>query len=220
MRQYIDLHLRPSTAEQAWEMAKLASELEYRQVAITLSEVKKNTNNGLQIATRIDIEAKRQDELLDALKKYRSKFDIVAVRCLTKEVSRQAAKDHRIDILQFPEEPALRKQNWLDIHEAELAEETGCAYEINSSDILATGPMRLSKVINQIKRDVVNASKHDIPIILSSGAKNSLAMREPKALTALASLLDIDEEYALEMVSTIPAAILKRNRVRRGEEES
>ena len=39
-------------------------------------------------------------------------------------------------------------------------------------------------------------------------------MREPKALTALASLLDIDEEYAADMISTVPEAILERNRAK------
>jgi RNase P/RNase MRP subunit p30 len=219
MRQYVDLHLRPKTSEQAWEMAKLASEFGYRQVAITFSDIEKQTNKGLQIAARIDLVIKKQNELLDALKKWRKNFDIVSVKCLTKEVSRQAAKDHRIDIIQFPEDPVLRKYNWFDIHEAELAEGTGCAYEVNISEILSTGPTRLSKVINQIKRDIANASKHDIPIVISSGANNLLAMREPKALTALASLLDIDEEYALDMISTIPAMLLERNRIRRGEEE-
>ncbi len=167
----------------------------------------------------MDIEARRGKELLEALKRSRRRFDVIAVRCFSKEVARQAAKDDRVDILLFPDDPAQRKHNWLDHHEAELVEGTGRAYEVNASDLLATSPTHLAKVITQIKRDLAVATKHDIPIVLSSGATTPLAMREPKALTALASLLDIDEEYAIDMISTIPEAIIERNRAKLKEEE-
>jgi RNase P/RNase MRP subunit p30 len=36
-------------------------------------------------------------------------------------------------------------------------------------------------------------------------------MREPKALAALASLFDIDEDYALNMISKTPAEMLIKN---------
>ncbi len=209
MRHYIDLHLRPTSPEQAGEMAKLALSLGYSQVAST-----KPTGG---VATRVDIEAKHGKELHDALKGSR-RFDVVAVRCLSKEVARMAAKNDRVDILLFPEDPVQRRQNWLDYHEAELLDGSGRAYEINASEFLATAPMRLAKVITTIKRDLAVASKHDIPVILSSGAVSPMMMREPKALTALATLLDIDEDYAADMLSTIPETILERHKGS-GEEE-
>jgi ribonuclease P/MRP protein subunit RPP1 len=216
MRHYVDLHLKPSTPEQAKEMALLASQLGYKHIAST----KPTADPGERIttATRIDIDAKRSRELLEALKRSRRRYDVVAVRCLSKEVARQAAKDDRVDILLFPDDPTQRKQNWLDHHEAGLIDGTGRAYEVNASDLLATSPTRLSKVITQIKRDLAVASRHDIPVVLSSGASTPLAMREPKALTALATLLDIDEDYAVEMLSTIPEAILERNHAKLKEE--
>jgi ribonuclease P/MRP protein subunit RPP1 len=216
MRHYVDLHLKPSTPEQAKEMALLASQLGYKHIAST----KPTADPGERIttATRIDIDAKRSRELLETLKRSRRRYDVVAVRCLSKEVARHAAKDDRVDILLFPDDPTQRKQNWLDHHEAGLIDGTGRAYEVNASDLLATSPTRLSKVITQIKRDLAVASRHDIPVVLSSGASTPLAMREPKALTALATLLDIDEDYAVEMLSTIPEAILERNHAKLKEE--
>jgi ribonuclease P/MRP protein subunit RPP1 len=216
MRHYVDLHLKPSTPEQAKEMVLLASQLGYKYIAST----KPTADPGERIttATRIDIDAKRSRELLETLKRSRRRYDVVAVRCLSKEVARHAAKDDRVDILLFPDDPTQRKQNWLDHHEAGLIDGTGRAYEVNASDLLATSPTRLSKVITQIKRDLAVASRHDIPVVLSSGASTPLAMREPKALTALATLLDIDEDYAVEMLSTIPEAILERNHAKLKEE--
>jgi RNase P/RNase MRP subunit p30 len=203
VRHYVDLHLKPSTPEQAREMTLLASQLGYKHVA--------STKPVDLAATRIDIDAKQGRELQDSLKRNRRKYDIVAVRCLSKEVARIVAKDDRVDILLFPDDPVQRKQNWLDHHEAGLIDGTGRAYEINASELLATSQMRLSKIITMIKRDLAVASRHDIPVVLSSGAITPHMMREPKALTALATLLDIDEDYAADMLSTIPEAILARN---------
>jgi ribonuclease P/MRP protein subunit RPP1 len=216
MRQYIDLHLKPSTQEQAREMVNLAHRLGYSHVASTKPPT--GSDNKNTIATRIDIEARQGKELLDALKRSRRRFDVIAVRCFSKEVARQAAKDDRVDILMFPDDPAQRKHNWLDHHEAKLVEGTGRAYEVNVSDLLATSSTHLSKVIILIKRDLAVATRHDIPVVLSSGAATPLAMREPKALTALASLLDVDEEYAIDMISTIPEAIIERNHAKLKEE--
>jgi RNase P/RNase MRP subunit p30 len=177
-------------------MLTLASELGYRQVASTIQAT--GINSRITVATRLDLEAKK--------------------KCLTKEVARQAAKDDRVDIIKFPGDPTLRKHNWLDHHEAELVEGTGHAYEVDAYDLIANNPTHLAKVINQIKRDLAVATKHDIPIVLSSGASTLLTIREPRALTALASLLDIEEDYAADMISTIPETILRRNRVKIEEE--
>jgi RNase P/RNase MRP subunit p30 len=205
---FIDLHLRPSTLEQASEMAVYANQLGYRCIASTKPVM---DPKGFTVANRIDIDAKRGRELQDALKKNRRNYDIISVRCLSKEVARTAAKDDRVDILLFPDDPTQRKHNWLDHHEAVLMEGTGRAYEVNASDFLASSPTRLSKIITQIKRDLIVAQRYDIPVVFSSGASTPLAMREPKALTALATLLDVDEEYAADMLSTTPLSILERN---------
>jgi RNase P/RNase MRP subunit p30 len=212
VRNYIDLHFKPSTPDKVKEMLALASELGFSQVASTIQATE--IDNRITSATRLDLEAKRSRDLLEALNKSRRRYEIIAVKCLTKEVARQAAKDDRVDILKFPDDPALRKHNWLDHHEAELVEGTERAYEVDACDLMANSPTHLAKVINQIKRDLAVAVKHDINIILSSGASTPLAIREPRALTALASLLDIEEDYAADMISTIPEDILRRNRAR------
>jgi RNase P/RNase MRP subunit p30 len=216
VRKYIDLHIRPSSPDKVNEMLILASELGYSRVASTLRATV--IDSRVTVATRLDIEAKRSRELLDTLKNSRRKFDVIAVKCLTKEVARQAAKDDRVDILKFPDDPTLRKHNWLDHHEAELVEGTEHAYEIDACDLMTSSPTHLAKVITQIKRDLAVATKHDINIIISSGAPTPIAIREPRALIALASLLDIEEDYAADMISTIPEAVLRRNRVKLEEE--
>lgn len=218
MRQFTDLHLRPQSQEAAKQMADLARALGFKQVAFTTPGLKAGEDGGLKTVTRIDLDAAKKGDLVDALRRSRRRYDIVAVRCLSKEVARHAARDHRVDILLFPEDPSMRRLNWLDVHEAELAEGTGCAYEVNASEMLGAGPARLAKVISQIKRDLFNAVRHDIPVVLSSGASSPLTMREPRALAALAGLLDVDESYATEMITTNPSALIERSMSHREDE--
>ncbi len=215
MKEYTDLHLRPKTSESAGLMAQTARALGFRRVAFTSKDLGEGGGTGIEAMTRIDIEASRRGELVDALRRSRRGYDIVAVRCLSKEVARQAARDRRVDILLFPEDPALRRANWLDEHEAELAGGSGCAYEVNASEILGASPVHLSKSVGQIKRDLLNAARHDIPVVLSSGATYPLAMREPRALTALTGLLDVDESFAVEMITINPSKLIERSRERR-----
>ena len=210
MRPFTDLHLRPTVSEQANDMLLLAKEMGYKHAAFVGNPPNKQIPE-FTFATRVDVEARKQRELIDVVGKVRKWYDIIAVKCLTKEAARQAAKDDRIDIILFPEDPTQRRTVWLDIHQAELTSGTGCAYEVNLNELLDVGALRLSRLITQIKKEIGNAQKHDIPIIFSSGASTSILMREPKALAALASLFDIDEDYALNMISKTPAEMLIKN---------
>jgi ribonuclease P/MRP protein subunit RPP1 len=218
VRRYVDLHLLPSTPVNAEEMMSIATELGYRQVALTMPTM--SVNDRIRCARRTDISATRSRELIEALNRVRKNYDVVAVKCLTKEVARQAAKDNRVDILLFPDDPVQRKHNWLDSHESELAKDTGQVYEVNVSNLIAARSSHLSKIINYIKKELAVALRRDIPIILSSGATTPIMMREPKAIIALASLLDIDEDFAADMISIIPEAILNRNQAKLAEDVS
>jgi ribonuclease P/MRP protein subunit RPP1 len=69
-----------------------------------------------------------------------------------------------------------------------------------------------------IKRELEVARRFDVPVILSSGASTSMGLREPKALAAMTVLLDVSEEAAVEMQTTTPDRLLKRNRAKLSEE--
>ena len=217
MRTYVDLHLTPKSHQEANKMILLAGEMGYRCVATTNVEYNMQNSCDVKVASRVDVGVRKSSQLFEVLKKIRRSNDLVAVMCQSKEAARQAAKDCRVDILLFPREPLHRRDVWLDSHEAELAEGAGSAYEVNVSDLITGGALRISKLLIIMRKEIENASKHDIPVILSSDAHSAFEMREPKALTALASLLDIDEKYALEMISTIPIKVLDMNKSKNGK---
>jgi ribonuclease P/MRP protein subunit RPP1 len=211
MRSFIDLHLI-NCSDNYETLVSTASRLGYSEVAINapINNLKKIPE--ISIASRIDIEPRTGSELSNLLREAREKYEIVAVKCPTKEVSRKAAKDSRVDILLFPDDLFVRRQNSLDSQEAVLAAETGCAYEINATEIISIEKNRFSRLIQIIEREINVAHRFEIPVILSSGAISPLQQREPKSLMALTTLLDVSEEEAKKMISTTPAKLLNKNR--------
>jgi RNase P/RNase MRP subunit p30 len=205
LKRYIDLHLRPKPGESERLVTEM-KQLGYSCVASTTSN-NLEASIDIDVASRVDLEPRRGSDLLDQLRKVRSRFEVVAVKCINKDVARQAAKDHRVDILLFPEDLTIRRNARLDTQEAKLASEVDCCYEINASELLFTGETRLAKLATVIKRELEVARRFDVPVI-----------REPKALAAMTVLLDVSEEAAVEMQTTTPDRLLKRNRAKLSEE--
>ena len=130
-RTFADLHLCANINEQS-QLATLvreASTLGYGSVSIPLpfnitdqhvQQIRDACEQvGLDFVSRVDLKPRFPEELLRDLRKVRRRFEIVAVMCYTKAVARQAAKDRRVDLLNFPQ-PDFRRAffdeagpNWL-----------------------------------------------------------------------------------------------------------
>jgi len=221
-RTYADLHLCPNLAdtEQALSMVKKASKLGYRMIAITFPpNFVEADARGLQnackratmdFATRVDLKPKTPDELLKGLRRFRRRFEIVAVLCESKDVARQAGKDRRVDLLNFSSLDFRRR--FFDLAEAELASNGLASFEIDMKQLLALeGPSRI-RLLSSLRREAAIAEDFGIPIVMSSGASGELLMRRPLELAALANLFDLGQRAALDAVSRNPMSIVKRNR--------
>ncbi|MBS7608476.1 MAG: RNase P subunit p30 family protein [Candidatus Bathyarchaeia archaeon] len=221
-RRFADLHLQPnlSDVEQTKSIIAKASELGYRLVAVPLpiaamdSFAKKLAaacqENRLDFASRLDLKPKTSKELLQQLRKFRRKAEVIAVVCESKEVARQAAKDHRVDLLNFPAIDPHRR--FFDKAEAELASSSVAALEIDIKPLLTLkGPARI-RLLAALRRETAIAKDYNVPIVVSSGATSPLHMRKPLEMAALASLFDLDKPTALSAVSKTPLTIVKRNR--------
>jgi RNase P/RNase MRP subunit p30 len=223
MRKFIDLHIKWPFGgiDELKEMLRLAVKLEYGGVAVSsLSKIHGIPSqlkdwgllHKIDLIDRIDLQPRSARELISMLKQVRRKFEIVAVNCPSKAVARQAAKDHRVDVLNFSTSVSTRKKVWFDRQEATLASGANCAYEINASDLIESEPTRSARLISIIRREIENAKRHDIPLIISSGADKPLLMRDPRGLAALLALADVDWEEGLNMVSIAPWTMVKLNR--------
>lgn len=221
-RKYADLHLCPDLEddEQVTRMIRKASELGYQLIAIPLPQffpeekIRKLQNicqeNKIDFASRLDLRPKTSKELIKSLRKLRRRFEIIAVMCESKQVARQAAKDRRVDLLNFP--GRNRRKRFFDKAEAELASKALGSLEIDIKPLLTLeGPTRI-RLLSSLRREVRIAENFHVPIVVSSGASGELLMRKPREIAALTLLFDLDKSSAVNAVSKNPLTIVKRNR--------
>jgi RNase P/RNase MRP subunit p30 len=219
---YADLHLLPDVrnSERVLKIMGKASELGYGLIALAFPQNFPERDiqqlNGkcreykIDLASRVDLKPKTPKELLHNLRTLRRKFEVIAVLCESKSVARQAAKDHRVDLLNFPlTYPAKR---FFDIAEAELASKSLANLEIDINPILSLEGQARIRLLSSLRKEAAIAKKFHVPIVISSGVSDVWLMRKPREYAALASLFDLDEVSAIQAVSKNPVAIVKRNR--------
>jgi len=221
-RIFADLHLRPNLRNemQTVSMIRKAANLGYRLIAIPipliLTEDKVRwlqdlcRESCIDFVSRIDLKPKTSRELITSLRKLRRRFEIIAVLCETKQVARQAAKDRRVDLLNFPSSHFRRR--FFDKAEAELASDSLAAFEIDIKPLITLKGATRIRLMSNLRKEAMIAQKFHVPIIISSGVSDELLMRKPRELAALASLFDLKEELAIDSISKNPLALVKRNR--------
>jgi len=225
-RTYADLHLCVdfNNYEQVSRAISKAAKLGYQLVAVPFPP--RLTESQFQqvqriceeikvgLVSRMDLRPRTPEELLIGLRKFRRRFEVIAVLCESKNVARQAAKDRRVDLLNFPQFDFRRR--FFDAAEAELASSCLASLEIDVKPLLIMEGAARVRFLSSLRREVAVAKEFRVPIVVSSGASDELLMRKPKDLAALASLFDLDEAFAIEAVSTNPVAIVKKNREKLG----
>lgn len=168
------------------------------------------TQAGLDFVLRADFKPQTQEDLMRFLRKFRRKFEIICIVCDTKEVARQAAKDRRVDLLNFPSLDYHKR--FFDRAEAELASCSLAALEVDVKSLLVLeGPPRV-RLLSSLRREVAIALEFHVPVVVSSGVGEAPLLRMPRDLASLAYLFGLDEAQALDAVSANPAGIVLRNR--------
>ncbi|UCE96020.1 MAG: hypothetical protein JSV51_10080, partial [Candidatus Bathyarchaeota archaeon] len=207
MRKFADIHLHPDLTkkEDIEKIIYKAAELNYAIVGISLPlKTRQSTINfsrriceaaGVDFVARIDLTPKSTSGLLKNLRQVRRGFELVSVNCLSKSVARQAAKDHRVDLLAFPS--INPRERFFDISEARLASQGVAALEIDMSLILQLHYFPRVRILSSLRREVAIAAKFHIPVVISSNAVDSYQLREPRELASLTTLFGMDKESAL-----------------------
>lgn len=221
-RRFADLHLRfnPRDETQAAQMFERASDFGYRMIGVTTDNAnhlgdsdrlrRLGKDFGLDVVTRLDLRAKSGGDLVRSLRRVRRRFELIAVVCDSKPVARQAAKDRRVDLLNFC--GCSYRQRFFDLSEAGLASKGLSALEVDIRPLLVMeGPGRAGLLMS-LRREVAIARSMDVPVVLSSGVSEVALMRGPDALVALSSLFDLNHSSALSCVSDVPFCMVKRNR--------
>ncbi len=164
----------------------------------------------MDFASRVDIAPRTRGQLMHLLRKVRRRFEVVCIICENKEVARQAAKDRRVDLLNFPSSDYRKR--FFDWAEAELASKNLAALEIDVKPLLSLEGSTRTRLLATLRREVSIAKEYKVPVVVSSGSENEMLLRKPREMAALLSLLLVDEASALDMVSKNPHEIVSRNR--------
>ncbi|MFP3985720.1 MAG: RNase P subunit p30 family protein [Candidatus Bathyarchaeia archaeon] len=222
MRQFADLCLRPDSMDKPRieRIICKASELGFSLVGISLPAKAERDkvcffrrvcrDYRADLVTRIDLTPSSSSELLRTLSQSRRKFELVAVKCFSKEVARQAAKDRRVDLLVFP------SRNWrdrfFDVAEARLASGGVAALELPMSLVWGCEGSAWVRLLSCLREEVEVAKRFGVPLVICSGGSDVLELRGPHELASLATLVGMASEEALDAVSEVPYNIVKRNR--------
>ncbi|MCW4014783.1 MAG: hypothetical protein NWF06_00255 [Candidatus Bathyarchaeota archaeon] len=224
MKQFADLHLRvpPNDIVQSEKMVQKASELGYSLVAIpfppntTRNQIKQLQHicnqAKIDFVSRTNLSPRNSNELLHDLRHCRRNFEIIAVRCYTKDVARQAAKDRRVDLLQFS--VTNLRQRFFDKQEAELASQALSSLEIELAPLLQLTSFSRIRLLSCLQRETAIAQRTKVPITLSSGATTEMLMRGPRDYAALATVFDLQLSSALKALSETPLVTVERNRAK------
>lgn len=222
MRQYADLHVSASLDDSAnaRSMADILSEVDTRVIGLVVSPdrlmsalpaVDTFKEAGLDVAKRLDLRPRSREELLRSLRRFRPRYEIVAVDCTAESVSRVAVRDRRVDIVRFPKQgpgSGFRKS---------LASTCRAVLEFNMSDLSHTPGFDAR--LHRLRREIEIAAETSTPVIGSTNASNPYEVRAPRDLAAVLYVLGLPLDTALRGVSDVPLEIVRRNRLRMEEPE-
>ncbi|NLF87404.1 hypothetical protein GX563_01115 [Candidatus Bathyarchaeota archaeon] len=221
-RYFADLHLRinPKETQITQQIIAKAARYGYSQISIPFTSQIDDAQIsslraacvqvGLDFVVRADFKPRNQEDLMRFLRKFRRKAEIICIVCDDKEIARSAAKDHRVDLINFPSLDYHKR--FFDRAEAELSFRNQTALEIDVKSLLVLeGPPRV-RLLSSLRREVALAKEFHVPIVLSSGVSEERLMRMPRDLASIAYLLGLGESEALDAVSTNPTRIVATNR--------
>ncbi|XHH10006.1 MAG: RNase P subunit p30 family protein [Candidatus Bathyarchaeia archaeon] len=221
-RAFADLHLKvnPKDAQNLQHAINRAAKFGYKILSVPYT-FEPSTEEVLNLKTvcktagvdpvlRIDLRPRNENDLMSNLRRYRRKFDVIGVVCENKEISRQAAKDRRVDLLNFPN--LDYRKRFFDRPEAELARSGLAALEIDVKPLLVLeGPARI-RFLSCLRREVAIAQNYGVPLVVSSGVGEERFMHMPRDMASLSYLFGLGTVEALDAVSVNPLAIVLRNR--------
>jgi len=223
MKGFVDLHLLLSSSMNRGEIKDLiarSAELGYSSVGIPLpidvagkdiEDIESICDdNDVDLVKRVDLRPRNSRELLRLLRIVRRRREMVAVRCGSKAVARQAAKDRRVDLICFSSSDLRRR--FFDSAVAELASKSSAGLEVDMAPLIAMDGFRRIRLISCLRREVALAKKFDVPVVLSSGAFDRYLLRSPQDYASLGYLFNLANHTAVGAMSDTPQGIVEKNR--------
>lgn len=218
MVEFLDLHIIPKVDDESscTRTAQLLALSGYNAVGLTVPtgllrgrlEILRECfqDSGVEVFLRVDLTCSKREELLKLLRRFRPTFDIIGVKCTNHSLALVAARDRRVDLIFFD---SATRNVWFD---DSIANVSNATLELNLSILFE---MANHLILTKLMKDVRIARRHNLDMVLSSGATSPLLVRTPIQLAAIAEILGLSKQQAINGVSTIPSRLLKANVERR-----
>ncbi len=215
MRNYTDIHINVSAIiDDPKKSIDKLRQLGYKSIAIAYFDLEphlklKDTLMELNfdVASRIQFKPKTKVELLKMLRNYRSKFEVVGVKCINMEVARTAARDTRVDIISFP------RDNYRVRLSEKLAGICNAAVEINVNELIKARQQKYI-LLQKLRNEINCAISNGLNLIITSGATGSLELISPRDLASIPAVMGIGTQECLKSVSENPYSIICKNRTK------
>ena len=218
MAVFADLHIQPRADDDqsTRRMAELLRMAGYLLIGLTVptglmpnrvSSLRRVfEEHGIETLLRADVIPRSRDELLRVLRRYRSRFDLIAVKCMNAAVASVACRDRRVDVVFF--DPSDRRIRFSYAYANLLRG----ALEFN---LVSTLLSAVSETYSRIAREAAISRARNTKTVLSCGASSPDEVRSPMQVSALGRAIGLSMDQALGGVSKVPTSIAHRTLERR-----
>lgn len=223
---FFDLHVHSAFSEgtsSLEQLASMAKELGFSGICFAeyytgeehikkiMTEIQK-TKEKVGIDIFLGFEARNPRELATLIEK-RKRFDVLLARGGDLKLNRLAVETPEVDILTHPDYE--RTDSGLNHILVRLAAKNEVAIEINFREVLITNGRTRSRVLSNMKNNVMLAKKLHAPIIISCGAISEWELKSTQELISFGTQLGLELDEAKAAISSIPENILSKSSERR-----
>lgn len=209
------VHAIPDGDNTVEQLAALARHFRYSGIALANHSDKLPQSRplitsleGFEIFRGIELVEENPSKLHGLIGKYRKSVDVLIVHGGSEAVNRAALENPRVDILNHP---AFDKSSGLNQVLAKAAAENDVAIGLTLRPFLHSRGSRRIRLLSDLRANLDLARKYDVSLVLSSDAMSCFDLRSPMETLALAEVCGLEEDEALEAISTAPEKILSRN---------
>lgn len=210
------VHATPDGDNTVSELSSLARHFGYSGIALANHSDKLPDKKpvlpsieGFEVFRGIELVEENPSKLHSLIGKYRNSMDVLIVHGGSEAVNRAALENPRVDILNHP---AFDRSSGLNQVLAKAAAENGVAIGITLRPFLHFRGSRRIRLLSDLKANLDLARKYDVSLVLCSDAVSCFDLRSPMETLALAEVCGLEENEALDAISTVPERIVARNR--------
>jgi ribonuclease P/MRP protein subunit RPP1 len=210
-----NLHTLPDGSDSPSRMALAARKLGYSGIIITNHNAPvppfgsdgARLAGGIEVVFGVEIVAADQRAIHSRAASLRNKVDFIAVHGGDEKINRAACEDPNVDMLAHPQ----GGRAGIGVAAARAARDNQVAICLDLGPMIRLRGGGRVRWMEAVKRDLDLVRKFDLHLMISTGAAFHLDLRSPREAMALASLLGVERDRALDALA-LPKSILDLNR--------